>query len=203
MAQRHNGVRNLVTSFLGKVCTNVKVEPQLQPLDNEQFSLRSKVTSPEARMDMEAGGFWSRGVTGFFDVRVTQVNFKSSTIFKEQEEEKKRKYQQRVLDVEMGSFTPSVFGTNRGMRADCNCFLKRLAEKLSEKNEEPYNFTITFVFLISSYFVTVTSADVCCSIRNVKSNIPCETVTAVCFLFLPQRDFIDGCRLNASEAGVR
>ena len=47
MAQRHNGVRNLVISFLGKVCTNVKVEPQLQPLDNEQFSLRSKVTSPE------------------------------------------------------------------------------------------------------------------------------------------------------------
>ena len=27
-------------------------------------------------------------------------------IFKEQEEEKKRKYQQRVLDVEMRSFTP-------------------------------------------------------------------------------------------------
>ena len=30
----------------------------------------------------------------------------TSTIFKEQEEEKKRKYQQRVQDVEMGSFTP-------------------------------------------------------------------------------------------------
>ena len=49
-------------------------------------------------------------------------------VFKEQEEEKKRKYQQRVLDVEMGSFTPPVYGTNGGMGADCNCFLKRLAE---------------------------------------------------------------------------
>ena len=39
----------------------------------------------------------------------------TSTIFKEQEEEKKRKYQQRVLDVEMGSFTPLVFGTNGGI----------------------------------------------------------------------------------------
>ena len=56
---------------------------------------------------------------------------------KEQEEEKKWKYQQRVLDIEMGSFTPLVFGTNSGMGADCNWFLKRLAEKLSEKNEEP------------------------------------------------------------------
>ena len=30
----------------------------------------------------------------------------TSEVFKEQEEEKKRKYQQRVLDEEMGSFTP-------------------------------------------------------------------------------------------------
>ena len=52
-----------------------------------------------------------------------------STIFKEQEE-KKRKYQQRLLDVEMRSFTPLDFGTNGGMGADCHCFLKRLAEKL-------------------------------------------------------------------------
>ena len=56
----------------------------------------------------------------------------TSTISKAQEEEKKRKYQQRVLDVEMGSFTPLVFRTNGGMGADCICFLKRLAEKLSE-----------------------------------------------------------------------
>ena len=48
----------------------------------------------------------------------------TSTIFKEQEEEKTQKYKQRVLDVEMGSSTPLVFGTNGGMEADCNCFLK-------------------------------------------------------------------------------
>ncbi|CAH3113759.1 unnamed protein product, partial [Porites lobata] len=60
----------------------------------------------------------------------------TSTNFKEQEREEKRKNQQRVQDVEMGSITPLVFGTNGGMGADCNCFLKRLADKLSEKNEE-------------------------------------------------------------------
>ena len=57
VVQRHDGVRNLLTSFLGKICTNVEVEPQLQPLDNERFNLRSAVTSPEARLDMKAGGF--------------------------------------------------------------------------------------------------------------------------------------------------
>ena len=58
VAQRHNGARDLVTSFLGKLYTNVEVEPQLQPLDNEQFNLRSKVTSPQGnvRLDMKAGG---------------------------------------------------------------------------------------------------------------------------------------------------
>ena len=52
-----------------------------------------------------AGDFWSHGVTAFFDVRVTHVNSKcnqgktTTTIFKEQEEETNRKYQQRVLDI--------------------------------------------------------------------------------------------------------
>ena len=77
VAQRHDGLRNLFTSLIGKVCTTVEVEPQLQPLDNERFNLRSAVTSPEARLDFNAGGFWSRGVTAFFDVKITHVNSKS------------------------------------------------------------------------------------------------------------------------------
>ena len=44
-----------------------------------------------ARLDMKAGGFWTPGVTAFFDVRVTHVNSRSNqgkytaTVFKEQE----------------------------------------------------------------------------------------------------------------------
>ena len=74
---------------------------------------------------MKFGGFYLRGVTAFFDVRATHVNSKSNQgkptadIFKEQENEKKRKYQQRALDVEMGSFTTLVFGTNGGMGGEC------------------------------------------------------------------------------------
>ena len=45
-------------------------------------------------------------------------------VFKEQEEEKKRKYQQRVLDVEMGSFTP---------------------DKIAQKDTEPYHIVITWL----------------------------------------------------------
>ena len=57
MAQRHSGVHNLLTSFPGKVCANVEVKPQPQPLDSERFNLRNAVTSPEARLDIKAGGF--------------------------------------------------------------------------------------------------------------------------------------------------
>ena len=131
-AQRHDGERNLLTTFIDRICNNAEIEPRLQPLDNERFHLWSAVTSSEARLDIKAGGggggVWARGVTAFFDVRVTHVNSKcyqsktTSEVFKEQEEEKKRKYQQRVLDVEMGSFTPLVFGTNGGMRNVCQRF---------------------------------------------------------------------------------
>ena len=55
------------------------------------------------------------------------------SIFVEQEKEKKRKYQQIVIDVEMGSFTPLVFGTNGGMGKECKLFLSNLANKLSRK----------------------------------------------------------------------
>ena len=76
VAQIHSGVRNLLTAFITKVCNNVETEPRLQPLDNERVHLRSAVTSPEARLDIKAGGFWARGVTAFFDIRVTHVNSK-------------------------------------------------------------------------------------------------------------------------------
>ena len=141
----------MLTTFIDKICNNVEIEPRLQPLDNERFHLRSAVTSSEARLDIKAGGFWARGVTAFFDVRVTHVNSNcyqskpTSEVFKEQGEEKKRKYQQRVLDVEMGSFTPLVFGTNGGMGNECQRFLKHLADKIAQKDTEPYHVVITWL----------------------------------------------------------
>ena len=182
-------------TLIGKVCNNVEVEPQRQPLDNERLNLRTAVTSQEAILEFKAGGFWSGGVTAFFDVRETHVNSKcnhgkeTSTIFKEQEEEKKRKYQQRVLDVEMGSFTPLVFGTNGGMGADCNSFLKRLAEKLLEKNGESYHITITWIRTLLSFEI----------LRSVHT---CVTGSRTPLHKIPEGDFIDHCRLNATQACV-
>ena len=101
VAQRHDGIRNLLTSVLSKVCKNVEVEPHLLPIDNEVFDLRSTVTSHEARLDIKAGRLRSRGETAFFDVLATHVNStcnqnkSTESIFMEHEKEKKRKYKQR------------------------------------------------------------------------------------------------------------
>ena len=94
---------------------NVQVKPYLQPLDNEAMNLRSAATSSDPRLDVKAGGFWSLGETAFFDVRVTHVNSKTNqgkpaaAMFKEQESEKKRNYQQRVLEVDDGLLYSTYF----------------------------------------------------------------------------------------------
>ena len=162
VAQRHDTIRDLLTAHISKVCKNVETEPLLQPLDNEVFNLQSTVTSQEARLDMKAGGFWTPGVTAFFDVRVTHVNSQSNQnkstemIFREQENEKKRKYNQRIMNVEMGTFTPLVFGTNGGMGVDCQTLPKSLAEKLSNKNGEAYASVMSWLRIELSFAIVRT-----------------------------------------------
>ena len=78
-----------------------------------------------------------------------QVNSKcyqnktTSEVFKEEEDQKKHKYQQWVLDAEVGSFTPLVFGTNGGMGNQCLHFLKNL--KIIQKDTEPCNTVIAWL----------------------------------------------------------
>lgn len=194
VAQRHDNVRDLLTTLLCKVCHNVQAEPKLIPLNDEKFKLKSTTTSQDARLDIKAGGFWQRGVTAFFDVRVSHVNSKcnqnksTSTIFKEQEKEKKRKYEERILDVEMGSFTPLVFGTNGGMGTECQMFLKALAEKISRKTNEPYAETITYIRTKLSFEI-LRSINLC--VRG--SRVP----------FYKNNDFLFDFKLNVNTTEIK
>ena len=86
----------------------------------------------------------------------------------------------------MGSFTPLIFGTNCGMGADCNCFLKRLAANMSEKNEEPYHITITLIRKLRSFEI----------LRSVHT---CVRGSRTPFHKIPQGDFIDDYRLKATQ----
>ena len=52
---------------------------------------------------------------------------------KSNEDAKKREYNERVQEVEHGSFTPLVFSCFGGLSVECTHFYNRIAEKLAEK----------------------------------------------------------------------
>ena len=151
IAERHDNIKNILTKLLCKVGKGVESEPHLLGLTGETFDLRTANTADEARLDIKAPGFWQRGQTAYFDVRVTHVNNKAqqgqstSKTFKQHEQAKKREYLQRILEVDNGSFTPLVFGTNGGLGEECARFLSALSNKISKKEDESYASIITWV----------------------------------------------------------
>ena len=74
------------------------------------------LTSVNARPDVRARGFWREGQNVFFNVRITKTNSESprhltsEKIFTKHEREKKRQYNNRIMNV--GTFTPLVFSVN-------------------------------------------------------------------------------------------
>ena len=105
----------------------------------------------DARLDIRAQGFWAREQSAFFDVRVCHPNadsYKNLTpeqIYKLHENDKKRLYPSRVLEVERGTFTPLVFTTTGAMSGECQRYHSRLAELLAVKKQESYASTIAWI----------------------------------------------------------
>ena len=148
--QRHNEIRDLEAALLGTVCKDVQTEPPLQQINGEVLNNGAN-TSRDARLDIMARGFWERQRSAYFDVRVFHPyadcyrEKTSEQIFKQHENEKKRKYATRVLEIEQGSFTPLVFSTTGGMGPECMMYHKRLAELISTKKGETYSTTMTWI----------------------------------------------------------
>ena len=87
----------------------------------------------------------------------------------------------------MGSFTPLVLGTNGGMGTESHRFLKHLAEKLSQKDGEPYHFVIAWLRTLLSFEI----------LRSVHTSVRGSRTP-----FRKIGDFIDGCCLNFNSAGI-
>ena len=126
---QQNELHDFTASLLSEVCHSVSVEPHLQPLTGETFSLASAIVEDGARLDVAANGFCgSRHQMVFIDVKVFNPNASSyrgsslSSLYHTLEKEKRRKYEQRIHDVEMGCFTSLVFSTFGGMSTICNIF---------------------------------------------------------------------------------
>ena len=119
-------------------------------ITGEQLSSGSNLAK-EARLDIHARGFWEKHQSAFFDIRVCHPNAESykqmepKQIYRLHENEKKRSYSRRVLDIEHGSFTPLVFTSTGGMGPECLRFHSRLAELIADKKGEHYSRTISWI----------------------------------------------------------
>ncbi len=148
---RHNQVRDMEANWLSEVCRDVQVEPKLIPLSGETFQYKSTTTDDDARLDVSARGFWNSMDKTFVDVRVFHHGAASNCTetlemaYKKQEAEKKRKYNQRIIDVEKASFTPLVFSTSGGMSVECQRFHKQLASLIANKRGNSYSDTAAYI----------------------------------------------------------
>ena len=66
-------------------------------------------------------------------------------MYHRQEREKQRQYEQRVREVELGSFTPLVFSTTGGMAKTTTVAYKRLASLLAVKRDQPYSLVLSWL----------------------------------------------------------
>ena len=87
--------------------------------------------------------------------------------YKKHEDEKKRTYGQRILEIEHGVFTPLVLSTSGGMGREAQTFYKRLADLLSLKRDVPYCSLMGWLRCKLS-FATLRSAVMC--IRGSRSS---------------------------------
>ena len=153
----------------------------LEPTQAEKHALISEL------------GFWRRGQNAFFDVRVTnanapyQVDSPLSSTLKKHEREKKRQYNERVMQVETGCFTPLVFSTIGSMGPETAAFHKALAEKLAEKSGERYSEIMAYIRTRLSN-LAIRSALLC--LRGSRKR-PCQFVN-------PHEDFL----LHNSEMSI-
>ena len=127
-----------------------------------------------ARLDVAANGVWGgRFERTFFDVRVFNPFAKSNmdtplaTTYRRHENDKRRQYEQRVIQVEHSSFVPLVFSATGGTSKSTSNFYRHLALKLSMKRDEHLSVILGLLHCRLS-FALLRAAIMC--IRGVRSS---------------------------------
>ena len=174
---RHNNVRDLEAHMMKRICNDVEIEPPLQPVNNPTNFGKSAITKKDARLDIRTRGFWRPGQNAFFDVRITNAECNSQasasvkSVLRKHETEKKRQYNQRVIEVEHGTFTPLVFTTSGAMGHECTIFHKALAEKTSVKSGEKYEDIMRYIRVKTSFLVLKATLLCLRGSRSMKKNM--------------------------------
>ena len=134
---------------------------------------------------MSARGFWTRGSKAFVDIRVFNTLAKShmtrslEAVHRSNEAAKKREYNERVMQVEHGTFTPLVISSLGGMSVECSKFYSRLNEMLAAKRDVSLSVSMCFLRVQLS-FSLLRSTLLC--IRGSRSpSLPSEPIRDIDF----------------------
>jgi hypothetical protein len=148
---RHNKIRDLEAEIMQEVCQDVKIEPTLLPVVNDNLLAATTNQTENARLDVSAIGVYGPHEKTFLDIRImhpncpSYVNKSIEKIYEEHEKSKKREYNERVIQVEKGSFTPIVFSTFGGMGKETTVYHKRIAQLIAKKRGETYSSVMNFM----------------------------------------------------------
>ena len=97
-------------------------------------------------------------------------------VYRTHEREKKRTYNERIIQVEKGSFTPIVVSTFGGMGQEAESFHKRLAQLISEKRNESYSHVVNYIRTRLRFCLL---KSVLTSIRGVRGKPSQEKITPI------------------------
>ena len=179
---RHNEVRDFLAQHISTVCNDTEVEPTLQEIEGERFRLASTLTGEQAHPDIRARGFYRPGQHAYMDVKVINPNsesYKNMTmkkVYERAESSKKNAYNDRILHVEHGSFTPLIFSVTGGMGPQASTFIKLLCNKISYKHRQDYANVTNFIkckfsFLIRKIsLLCIRGSRTVCTKNNIMNN---------------------------------
>ena len=123
----------------------------LQPLTGKTLKYQTAKIENNARLDVNALGFWCRDQMAFFDIRVfdpvatSHAHQSLDAAHSKQENEKCRQYEDRILHVQHATFTPLVFTIVGGMSKCTKKFFSRLGEMLVEKRLQPKSIVSSWI----------------------------------------------------------
>ena len=147
---RHNRVRDLEAALMKEVCHNVQIEPELLPIERDGLPRRGN-SADKARLDVAGVAVWGAYEKTFLDIRIMHPNSPSyvnkpiEEVYAMHEQEKKRSYNERVLQIERGSFTPVVGSTFGGWGKEAEKHHKRFATLIALKRNEDYADVINYI----------------------------------------------------------
>ena len=150
MSLGDNYKRNITASLVTEVYKDIPVEPLLQQLTRKSFQ-HHPTRGNEVRLDICTRGFWEAGQAAFFDVRFLNPNdtryakLELSKLYKVNGKDKEKYYNELIMQIEHGSFTPLVTTATGGMSREYWKFYARISEMISEKCDVNYRAIATWI----------------------------------------------------------